>query len=180
MNSWGDDLLNKMKLTTKIKIESFKHNFKRRTKIIALWSLGVITGIAFCYAYLNWHILTDERTVVITVAHADEVVPVVEVVVPKKTNAEIVEAIATDIYNKESSSGKNNYSKCEAKGKVNNLGFGIPGGGTYQCFDSHEDEMVALKGWIMDKLSKGYTPNMAKCGYNTGKFTESCGYIDKG
>jgi len=155
------------------KKESFWSKIKRQGKVLSLWGLGLITGICFCYVYLNWHTLYETREVIIQVSHAQTT----ENIEKPKTNLDIVNEIAENIYNKESSRGKNNYSKCQAIGKVNSIGFNIPGNGSYQCFDSHEDEMVVLRGWIMDKLARGWETNLIYCYYNTGKKVQDCGYI---
>ena len=72
-----------------------------------------------------------------------------------KTDKERREKLAEFIWNKESSKGQNNYSKCEAQGLINGIGYGIPGNGQYRCFNSHEEEMQVLMGWIIDHESQG-------------------------
>lgn len=68
-----------------------------------------------------------------------------------------IEELKDFIWQKESTRGKNNYSKCEAIGKVNGIGYGIDGSGAYRCFESHEDEMKVLEGWIIDHKAQGMT-----------------------
>ena len=85
------------------------------------------------------------------------------------------ESIADTIHKLESSKGKNNYSKCEAQGKFNEYGFGVPGNGTYICFDKGKDR-VSVIGWIEQKIAQGYTEKELACVYNTGKRTETCPY----
>ena len=80
-----------------------------------------------------------------------------------------IDRIADNIWNLESTRGKHNYSKCEAIGKVNGIGYGIPGNGKYICFENHAEEMETLKRWIEDKQEKGMTENELMCFYNTGK-----------
>ena len=46
--------------------------------------------------------------------------------------------LANIIWHLESTKGVHNYSKCEAQGKVNGIGYGIPGDGSYKCFDDHD------------------------------------------
>jgi hypothetical protein len=53
----------------------------------------------------------------------------------------------------ESSSGLNNYSKCKAIGKWNRSGYGIPGNGTYRCFDTQEEEDKTIGEWFKKKLA---------------------------
>lgn len=85
-----------------------------------------------------------------------------------KPEEDDIKAIAAYIYKRESSEGKNNFSKCATIGKVNGIGYGIPGDGSYICFDSHEDEMRTLEGWIIAKRAQGYTDESLLCIYNTG------------
>jgi hypothetical protein len=88
-----------------------------------------------------------------------------------------IEELAQYVWFKESTKGKNNYSKCEAEGKINGIGYGIPGNGKYMCFNSHEEEMQVLRGWIIEKLARGYSEKEALCLYNTGK-QSPCEYVE--
>lgn len=74
----------------------------------------------------------------------------------------------------ESSGGKNNYSKCEAIGKYNRYGYGIPGNGTYRCFEKDKDT-EAVKEWFEEKLNEMDIAT-ATCYYNTGTKTQDCPY----
>jgi hypothetical protein len=85
-----------------------------------------------------------------------------------------VEEIADYIWMKESTRGKNNYSKCEAIGKVNGIGYRIPGNGSYTCFESHDDEMTVLMGWIIDKNALGWSELKMLCSYSGNNYSE-CG-----
>lgn len=76
------------------------------------------------------------------------------------------------IWTRESSKGINNYSKCKAIGKVNEIGYSIPGDGSYICFDNHEDEMVTLKGWIIAKKAAGWSEKQMLCTYSGGNYKE--------
>lgn len=80
--------------------------------------------------------------------------------------------LADYIWFKESTRGKNNYSKCEAIGKVNGIGYAIPGDGSYICFDSHEDEMVTLNGWLMAKKAAGWSELKMLCTYSGNNYSE--------
>lgn len=80
--------------------------------------------------------------------------------------------LADYIWMKESTRGKNNYSKCEAIGKINDIGYGIDGTGKYICFENHENEMQVLKGWIIAKLAQGYTERDLLCLYSGGNYSE--------
>lgn len=66
----------------------------------------------------------------------------------------------------ESSSGLNNYSKCERIGKFNRYGVGILGNGNYLCFEKDMDTEYVI-GWFKKKLSE-YPIDVAICGYNLG------------
>lgn len=94
----------------------------------------------------------------------------------QKPEIDEIANIADTIWMLESTRGINNYSKCEAAGKVNGIGYGIPGGGKYMCFDSHEEEMYTLMSWIAQKQAQGITGDNLLCLYNTGKAKESCVY----
>lgn len=87
-----------------------------------------------------------------------------------------IEEIADYIHFKESSRGKNNYSKCAAIGKFNEYGYGIPGDGTYRCFDKGMDRAEVIR-WIADKLEQKYTVPELLCKYNTGTMSENCNYL---
>lgn len=107
----------------------------------------------------------NTNPLIIEPAHAKEV----EV---KEVKRDLVDFI----FQKESSRGKNNYSKCEAIGKFNRYGFGIPGNGDYLCFEKGQDT-VAVAGWVAQKKAAGMSDEALLCLYNTGKATETCGYV---
>jgi hypothetical protein len=88
----------------------------------------------------------------------------------KKDN---IDQIADKIWLLESTRGKNNYSKCEAIGKINGIGYGISGNGKYQCFNSHDEEMQVLIGWIIDKRAKGMSEREMICLYSGNNY-EGC------
>ena len=77
----------------------------------------------------------------------------------------------------ESSWGKNNYSKCEAQGLYNRYGYGIPGDGSYLCFEKDDDTKV-VEDWFNRHLEK-YTLAQSLCRFNTGKATDDCPYYQK-
>jgi hypothetical protein len=91
---------------------------------------------------------------------------------PKEEKKDRVKEIAEDIWNRESTKGQHNYSKCEAIGKVNGIGYGIAGNGKYLCFESHEDEMRVLEGWIIAKFSAKYTERDLLCIYSGNNYKE--------
>lgn len=96
----------------------------------------------------------------------------------KQPEKNTIEQLKDYIWLHESTKGKNNFSKCEALGKVNGIGFGIHGD-KWQCFESHAEEMVVLEGWLRDKESRGLTEKQMLCLYNTGQATNSCSYASK-
>lgn len=91
---------------------------------------------------------------------------------PKIEKVDRVKELSELIYQRESTNGKNNYSKCEAIGKYNGVGYAIPGNGSYICFDSHEDEMQAVRGWIITKLAGGHSEKSLLCLYSGNNYKE--------
>lgn len=85
---------------------------------------------------------------------------------------EVKRDLADYIWMKESTRGKNNYSKCEAIGKVNGIGYAIPGDGSYICFESHEEEMIALNGWIAVRKASGWSEQKMLCTYSGNNYEE--------
>jgi len=135
----------------------------------------IIAGGYFMAEHKGWLEFLKPRTVILNVARAEvkEVVPVKEDTTPE---------IADKIYHLESSSGKKNYSKCEAIGKVNSIGFNIPGNGKYVCFDNHSQEMKALRKWVDEHKQEGLTVGQLLCHYNIGsdkegKIPNDCPYF---
>lgn len=112
--------------------------------------------------YQEWHF---ENPPLLKTAEAKE--PIIE---EKKGRS--IDELADYIWSKESSRGINNYSKCEEVGKVNGVGYAIPGNGSYICFDSHEDEMQAVRGWIITKLAGGHSEKSLLCLYSGNHYKE--------
>lgn len=106
--------------------------------------------------------LLQPKTVIMNIARPAEAKEITKEQ-PKTDN---IEQIADKIWLLESTRGKNNYSKCEAIGKINGIGYGITGNGKYQCFNSHEEEMQVLRGWIIDKRAKGMSEHEMICLYS--------------
>jgi len=88
-----------------------------------------------------------------------------------------VREIVKKIMTLESSDGKNNYSKCEAIGKYNRYGYGIPGDGRYLCFEKDKDT-EAVEKWFTKNL-KDKTLSETLCFYNLGLKVPSCPYAEK-
>lgn len=82
------------------------------------------------------------------------------------------EAIKELIWTRESTRGKHNYSKCEAQGKINGIGFGIPGNGKYICFENHAEEMQVLDDWIENHKVQGMSDQEMLCHYSGGNYSE--------
>lgn len=80
--------------------------------------------------------------------------------------------LADYIWMKESSRGKNNFSKCEEIGKINGVGYAIPGDGSYICFDSHEEEMKAVDGWLAVRKASGWSELKMLCTYSGNHYDE--------
>jgi hypothetical protein len=157
----------------KYKRYSWSERFGRfRIAYIFVW--GVLAGASYMFAYLQAPQLFESHTTYIT--------NVVKAEVKKDmttSNNLTTSDIADKIWLYESSRGKNNYSVCGAQGKVNGIGYGIDGSGGYMCFNSHEQEMKVLEGWIESKFAQGLTEKELLCLYNTGEVTENCEYASK-
>lgn len=128
----------------------------------------LVTGYAIGEQYNLFDIFRQSGTITIVQAK--------KIAVKEETKADRIGEIADYIWNKESTRGKNNFSKCEAIGKTNGIGFGVPGNGSYMCFENHEDEMQVLRGWIIAKIAQGYTITELLCTYQSGIKTEVCDY----
>jgi hypothetical protein len=135
-----------------------------------VWTLGVISGSAGMMVYQQSPVIMSE-----IIAPSGTIVivnPAVAQEIPQNAVEEKERDLADYIWLKESSRGKNNYSKCEAIGKVNGIGYAIPGDGSYMCFDSHEDEMVALNGWITVRKASGWSELKMLCTYSGNNYDE--------
>lgn len=125
-----------------------KEALKLAFAVVIAEVIGVI--ILFYGVRYDLFAFLQPKTVIITNAKADVITK------EAKTDQNEEEKLADFIWNKESSR-KNNYSKCEAIGKVNMIGYGIDGTGKYICFNSHEDEMKVLIGFILAHEAQGMT-----------------------
>lgn len=146
---------------------------KIRVSVIAL--IAFIAGVANTYAYVQYQelsgSLSENRGSTFIQINAEpvsarsDVEPVAEA--EDESPQLSVQEIAQKIMQLESSGGLNNYSKCEAVGKFNRYGYGIPGDGSYKCFENKEQEDETITNWFSEKLLK-YDLNTAVCGYNLG------------
>ena len=132
--------------------------------IAGAWLVAEKVGIIECF---------EPKTMVIHIVSGSEV-PVEQ---PKTAQNKEMEQLKDYIWFKESTRGKNNYSKCEAIGEVNGIGYGIPGNGKYMCFEDHAEEMKVLETWIKNKQAQGMTNKGLLCLYNRGIVSETCNYI---
>jgi hypothetical protein len=137
---------------------------KAREIALLLLIVEILLVIAFALGCKNDIIKAEEEKLVIPVSAKEKEPKQIEQ--PKDEVSEIAEFI----WEHESSRGKNNYSKCAAIGKVNGIGFGIPGNGSYQCFKDHAEEMQVLKGWVIDKQSRGMTKKQLLCLYSGNNY----------
>jgi hypothetical protein len=133
----------------------------------------LIAGGVVIVSNHNYFGLLDSKTVYIEVSHAQNA--------PERTELpsdEVldIKSISDTIWLLESSRGQNNYSKCEAVGKINGIGYGVYGS-NYMCFDSHAEEMKTLEKWIQNKINEGLNEKELMCLYNTGTASENCSYI---
>ena len=155
---------------------------KIRVSVIAL--IAFIAGVANTYAYVQYQelsgSLSENRGSTFIQINAEPVSAnsdVEPVAVAEDESPQFsVQEISKKIMQLESSGGLNNFSKCEAVGKFNRYGYGIPGNGSYKCFEKDEDTKV-VEDWLTEKL-KSYSFESVICGYNTGTFVDSCKYLD--
>lgn len=95
-----------------------------------------------------------------------------ELKVADKPETDRIDELSNLIWLRESTRGKNNYSKCEAAGKINGIGYGISGNGKYICFESHKEEMRALRNWLKSKKSAGMSKKQMLCLYSGNNYKE--------
>lgn len=168
-----------MRLRIKIAVARIKYLMNKvheEAKKIALAVVILEFILVLGYAYTKnkgYLEFLEPKTVYIEPAHAEES-PEVKPEASKLPVEEIsdVERIADTIYTLESTQGKNNYSKCEAVGKVNGIGYGIDGSGKYQCFENHAEEMKTLKAWISKHFAEGMNEKELKCHYSGSNYKE--------
>lgn len=134
---------------------------------IFLW--GVLAGGSWIFTALNAPELFNPRVVHIQIANANvaEDDTFEAKIEPKKDN---IEELMDDVWLRESTRGKNNYSKCEAINKINGIGYGISGNGEYVCFNSHEEEMAVLKGRILYLRATGLSDKEIMCLYSGNNY----------
>lgn len=136
---------------------------KRQAFILSIWSLGAITGASAVYWVETLPKLQES-------AIFEQIQPIETVQAKELPKVDEIDEMAELIYQRESSKGKNNFSKCEEQGKYNGIGYAIPGDGTYICFESHEEEMQALKGWLVAKKAAGMSDDEMLCLYSGNNY----------
>lgn len=157
-------------------IESFVFRYSLRVRMVPvsyklfILTLGVLIGGSSVYVHSMYPILIDDKSPDWTFENP-AIFPVqakeIEVV-----EVDEVETMADYIWMKESTRGKKNFSKCEAIGKTNGIGYSVTGNGSYVCFDSHEEEMQVLKGWIIYRRALGWSELKMLCTYSGNNYDE--------
>ncbi len=155
-------------------IESFVFRYSLRVRMVPvsyklfILALGVLIGGSSVFVHLEYqNFITPEKWTFENPAILPVQAKEVETV-----KVDEVEKMADYIWMKESTRGKNNFSKCEAIGKINGIGYSIPGNGEYVCFDSHEEEMQVLKGWIIYRRALGWSDIKMLCAYSGNNYDE--------
>ncbi len=157
-------------------IESFVFRYQLRVRMVPvsyklfIFSLGILIGGSCVFVHSSYPVLFDDTRIVI---ENSRVLPVQakDIVTPKVDKEKSTEELADYIWMNESTRGKNNFSKCEAIGKVNGIGYGIPGNGEYRCFDSHSEEMKVLEGWLISKKALGWSETKMLCVYSGNNYS---------
>jgi len=167
-----------MRVYIKIKLQQAKNtakNIREEAEKIAvavvLAEILLVSGYAVGERYQLFDIFRHTEGITIVQARTPEAIKQATKT-PEEDKADTIERIASTIWTRESTQGKNNYSKCEAIGKVNGIGYGIAGNGKYICFESHADEMRTLEGWIIAKQAQGMTETGLMCLYSGGNYKE--------
>ena len=147
----------------KIWAEKAEREIKRLAVATVIMQFLLVTGYA----------IGEDKGYFDIFRQAGKVIEVSQAKAPKiETKEDKLEELMDYIWMKESSRGKQNFSKCEAKGKVNGIGYNIPGNGSYICFNSHEEEMQVLKGWLIAKQAAGMSKKEMLCLYSGSNYAE--------
>ena len=140
--------------------------------ILFIWMLGTIAGGASVYlgtvGLTEWHLAIAEKPVSSIVLVNDALA----IEKPAETKIDTIQELSELIWTRESSKGKNNFSQCEKIGKVNGIGYAIPGDGSFVCFDSHAEEMEVLRGWLIAKRAAGMSDAKMLCLYSGNNYDE--------
>jgi len=136
----------------------------------------IIAELPFTKEYVAGKIFKAEKMIIVNKVVEDTTVEIEQIEeIEESVN---IDEIVKKVYQLESSSGKNDFSKCTAIGKTNPFGYAIPSPKKYICFDSY-DEVAGLVGKWFEKKLVDHTLEESLCIYNTGVKTEACGYVNK-
>lgn len=156
-------------------------NYRLRLNIVPtsykvfLVALGVVGSYGWNMAYSQYQTLTEAQKLTFEQPLKVEVAEAKQLTEAEK-KALHVKNLADLIWERESTKGQHNFTKCEAQGKINSIGYNIPGNGNYVCFDSHEEEMAVLEGWIIGKQAQGMSDIQLLCLYSGNNYKE-CGLV---
>lgn len=175
----------KQKIYTKRDINRINKAHQRKIQIVTalfffIWGNSMFNIVMFIDLFTGYEQavkIIENR--IVTEVQAKEI-PVVQEESTNPAPIEVEDHISTivhGIYTLESSQGINNYSKCEAQGKYNGYGYGIPDNGNYICFDTHGEATATVYAWVEKKIDQGFTLEELLCIYNTGK-KDSCEYYN--
>lgn len=145
-------------------------NYRIRLNIVPvtyklfLVALGAVGMYGWQSSYILYQAEAQNSTIVVEQAPASQAIETPKV--------DPLDTLAKTIWERESTKGKQNYSKCEAQGKINGIGYGIAGDGKYICFSSHEEEMQALKGWLIAHKASGMSETQMLCLYSGHHYKE--------
>lgn len=134
--------------------------------------VGIVIGGSGVFIHNEYPNIVQSNSIIIENTRVIEKAEAKEAEQVETPKVDRVKELSELIYKRESSEGINNYSKCEAVGKYNGVGYGIPGDGSYRCYDSHEDEMQVLRGWIIDKKALGWSELKMLCTYSGNNYKE--------
>lgn len=181
--NWVNQTLQKaMSLVNKIK---YRRTLNKKTTcekhgkylVLSLVLLGMFIGIVWTRAYYKGSEYFSEMIKVSaeTVQARSEAKPEGELVGltanDEGASSPTPSEIADLIWSRESSRGKNNFSKCEAKGMTNGIGMGV-WGGNYMCFQDHAEEMKVLEDWIARHQEEGLSYIELLCHYSGNNYRE--------
>lgn len=170
-------MFSKIKLWAKIKKAQAKNAVRKAHEWVKRIALGVLIAemvlVGGFYATTHYELINWHGEPIVIQAEARDFKQEKPEAKEEAKPVDRVNELADLIWERESTRGKNNFSKCEAVGKVNGIGYGIPGNGAYMCFDSHEQEMEVLRGWIIEKQARGMSESAMLCLYS-GKNYKGC------
>ena len=96
--------------------------------------------------------------------------------VEASTSIPSFEKVVDGIFTLESSKGRNDG--CRDKGLYNGYGYG-QSTFAWNCFETQEEVIAKVNGWLEDKIDKGFTIAEALCYYNEGIRRNDCPYYQK-